>query len=301
MRLPCSDILTTAAAASFQKCFLLFVFYFAYAFFLNGTVFALMLSAVLNTALIFAFIARCILARRTTPLIMITNNIIPLGFLLGVCSEANKCSFSKHSLPQFHHLIAERASQPVHRQCTVNNNTQPPDVCSSPVSDCNTHPALSPAAPRDHFTADVYLGGSCRTSQAWRNEIAIPLIEKHGLTYYNPAVREMNEERMVLERLTAAELGPEHHKVLEKLVLEWKRALDQSRVLLFVITKDTRSLTTMILASYYIGVGKSVVLCVQQLNVEDCQIDGEKVGFEYVGLSCGLLIRIAESKFSCPN
>lgn len=88
----------------------------------------------------------------------------------------------------------------------------------------------------------------------------------------------MSEERTVLNRLgNDAELNPDHYKVLEKLVLNWKRSLDQSSVLLFVITNDTRSLTTMILASYYIGLGRNVVLCVQQLPAEDCQICGEKV------------------------
>lgn len=94
-------------------------------------------------------------------------------------------------------------------------------------------------------------------------------------------MREINEEQIVLNRLgndtQNVELNPDHYKVLEKLILNWKSSLDQSSVLLFVITNDTRSLTTMILASYYIGLGKNVVLFVQQLPAEDCQICGEKV------------------------
>lgn len=136
------------------------------------------------------------------------------------------------------------------------------------------------------------MGGSCDTECRWKEEIAVPLIEKHGLTYYNPAVREVNEEKRVLDRLAGKdshnlELNPDHYKVLEKLVLNWKRSLDQSTVLLFVITNDTRSLTTMILASYYIGLGKNVVLCAQQLP-EDCQIFGEKVGNSLYSLNSSL-------------
>lgn len=42
--------------------------------------------------------------------------------------------------------------------------------------------------------------------------------------------------------------------------------LDASRVLLFVITNETRSLAPMTLAAHYIGLGYDVVLCVQMLT-----------------------------------
>lgn len=172
------------------------------------------------------------------------------------------------------------------RQCSVNNNSQP-DVCQTTNSECsNTDPTeTSQITSNTSSSYDIYLGGSCDTGCKWREEVAVPLIEKHGLTYYNPALREVSEERVALDRLTNdsrnSDLNPDHCKVLEKLVLNWKRNLDQSSVLLFVITNDTRSLTTMILASYYIGLGKDVVLCVQQLPTEDCQICGEKVGLMF--------------------
>ncbi|KAK9722528.1 hypothetical protein QE152_g19641 [Popillia japonica] len=60
-------------------------------------------------------------------------------------------------------------------------------------------------------------------------------------------------------------------------MLDWKRTMDNSKVLLFVITEDTRSLTTMILAAYYIGLGKDVVLCVQHLNEEESMVRNEKL------------------------
>lgn len=48
-------------------------------------------------------------------------------------------------------------------------------------------------------------------------------------------------------------------------------------MVLFVISNDTRSLTSMILAAHYIGSGKDVVLCVEQLNSENCVIANETV------------------------
>lgn len=54
--------------------------------------------------------------------------------------------------------------------------------------------------------------------------------------------------------------------------------LDASRVLLFVITNETRSLAPMTLAAHYIGLGYNVVLCVQMLP-EYCIIGNDKVIF----------------------
>lgn len=53
--------------------------------------------------------------------------------------------------------------------------------------------------------------------------------------------------------------------------------LDASRVLLFTITNETRSLAPMTLAAHYIGLGYNVVLCVQMLP-EFCIIGHDKVG-----------------------
>lgn len=52
--------------------------------------------------------------------------------------------------------------------------------------------------------------------------------------------------------------------------------LDSSRVLLFIITNETRSLAPMTLAAHYIGLGYNVVLCVQMLP-EFCIIGNDTV------------------------
>lgn len=54
--------------------------------------------------------------------------------------------------------------------------------------------------------------------------------------------------------------------------------LDSSRVLLFVITNETRSLAPMTLAAHCIGLGYNTVLCVQMLS-EGCTIGNDKVSF----------------------
>ncbi|XP_017776253.1 PREDICTED: uncharacterized protein LOC108562433 isoform X2 [Nicrophorus vespilloides] len=110
----------------------------------------------------------------------------------------------------------------------------------------------------NQWLAQVYLGGSCETRNGWRESV-IPLLKKHGVTYYNPAIREFDG----ISNLN------------ESAVLHRKKNMDKSKVLLFNITEDTRSLTTMILAAHYIGLDRNVVLCVQQLPIDGLEIKGE--------------------------
>lgn len=44
--------------------------------------------------------------------------------------------------------------------------------------------------PLKNYSYDVYLGGSLSSKSNWRSDVAIPLLKKHGLSYYNPAIRE---------------------------------------------------------------------------------------------------------------
>merc|ERR1719515_690310 len=87
---------------------------------------------------------------------------------------------------------------------------------------------------------DVYLGGSL--GSAWREQIAIPMLKKSGLTFFNPAVCSST-------RLIPIEAS----------------AMDNSRILLFVIQSNTRSVSAMSQAAYLIGSGCNVVLCVQHV------------------------------------
>ncbi|XP_068219463.1 uncharacterized protein raw isoform X2 [Palaemon carinicauda] len=101
---------------------------------------------------------------------------------------------------------------------------------------------------------DVYLGGSIGNRVTWREDIAIPMLLKHGLSYFNPAASACSGRLLPMEAVL----------------------MDHSRVLLFVITNNTRGISAMALASHYIGLGCNVVLCVQTLT-EDSVVNGEQL------------------------
>ena len=100
---------------------------------------------------------------------------------------------------------------------------------------------------------DVYLGGTLGGGAgpgAWREQVAIPMLKKSGLTHYNPAC------------CSSARLIPIEAS-----------AMDNSRVLLFVIQSSSRCVSAMCQAAYLIGSGCNVVLCVQHIGpdtVLDC-------------------------------
>lgn len=176
------------------------------------------------------------------------------------------------------------ATQPLlNRQCSTNNNSN----CDT----SNNHTSK--------WVNHVYLGGSCSTQLTWREQIAIPLLKKHGLTYYNPAIREtsclnnlINESNLSSLTNGSTYLNNDGNEegnneiIAENCILQWKKCIDKSKVLLFVITNDTRSLTSMILAAHYIGLDKgNVILCIQQLPTDDCQLGNEKVRNCFVFIS----------------
>ncbi|KAK7094467.1 uncharacterized protein [Littorina saxatilis] len=100
---------------------------------------------------------------------------------------------------------------------------------------------------------DIYLGGSCGET-SWRDEIALPLIKRQGLSYHNPHDTEWYSRLIPMQ-------------VAER---------EKCRLLLYVITSNSRSLAAMIEAAYYIGLGCRLVLCLQMLT-PDSIIAGEKL------------------------
>uniref|UniRef100_A0A0A9Z8Y7 Caltractin n=1 Tax=Lygus hesperus TaxID=30085 RepID=A0A0A9Z8Y7_LYGHE len=91
---------------------------------------------------------------------------------------------------------------------------------------------------------DIYVGGSCYDVE-WKRDIAVPMLKKSGLKY------QLNDCRKVqCSRACSKEL----------------QVMDKSKVLVFIITGNTRGLESMALASYYIGKGKQVVLCIQEVT-----------------------------------
>lgn len=150
---------------------------------------------------------------------------------------------------------------------------------------------------------DVYLGGSCVLRTKWRHEYAIPYLVSKGATFHLPALHESlqqsqtNSEKTLAQNSSSREKSPtksslnltESVKVATINIAEPNSILssvrpnlfnptllDSSRVLLFVITNETRSLAPMTLAAYCIGLMYNVVLAVQMLP-ENCIINNEKV------------------------
>ncbi|RXG70758.1 hypothetical protein Avbf_00557 [Armadillidium vulgare] len=110
--------------------------------------------------------------------------------------------------------------------------------------------------PNGQGVRDVYLGGSQGPRILWRENIAIPLLRKHGLSYYVPSM--------------STTTGGGRFFPMEA------ASLDNSRVLLFVITNSTRGVAQMTLASYYCSLGLDIVLCVQMMT-EGTVINGEEI------------------------
>jgi len=95
-------------------------------------------------------------------------------------------------------------------------------------------------------TLDVFLGGSSNPT-TWRRDIAIPRLEKAGISYYNPQVDEWHSGLVEIENQAKA----------------------KAKVLLFVIDNVTRAIASIAEAAYYIGHGRNVVLVIQYFKETD--------------------------------
>lgn len=89
---------------------------------------------------------------------------------------------------------------------------------------------------------DVFLNGSCG-STTWRSDISVPILKQQGVSYFNPQVSNWDRRLLPIER----------------------EAKERCSVLLYVITGETLAVASMVEAAYYIGRGRSVVLCVLDL------------------------------------
>ncbi|XP_077986085.1 uncharacterized protein LOC144440573 [Glandiceps talaboti] len=100
---------------------------------------------------------------------------------------------------------------------------------------------------------DIFLGGSCSTS-TWREDIAIPLFRKQGITYYNPRKAQWSIRFIPLEH----------------------EAKELCTCLLYVITSTSRGVGSMVEVAHYIGQGRNVVLCIQEVH-DSTVVKGEKL------------------------
>lgn len=155
---------------------------------------------------------------------------------------------------------------------------------------------------------DIYLGGSCALRTNWRNE-AIAMLNEHDISYHLPQLHESLLQNGDADgQLSTSPNEPSSSKPLEQsssndsgigtgqsrnnyrtangtVICPTGRRmlnlslLEASRVLLFVISNETRSLAPMTLAAHCLGLGYNVVLCVQMLSTDSCTIGDDKVGF----------------------
>lgn len=135
---------------------------------------------------------------------------------------------------------------------------------------------------------DLYLGGSCMLRTTWRKDFVIPMLNQMGISYHLPMLhesifggesnhQELKDKVKVNGETELAYCGEVcSSKDLPLPSMFNSAILDASRVLLFVITNETRSLAPMTLAAHYIGLGYNVVLCVQMLP-EFCVLGNDRV------------------------
>ncbi|XP_071802208.1 uncharacterized protein [Asterias amurensis] len=109
-----------------------------------------------------------------------------------------------------------------------------------------------PSTPKEivEIKTEVFLGGTCLHT-SWREDIAIPILQQHNLTYFNPLVSDWNMGNIPLEA----------------------KAKETSLYLLFVISATSRGIASMIEVAHYIGQGRKVVLCIENMVHGVCVYD----------------------------
>ncbi|CAH8451730.1 unnamed protein product [Schistosoma turkestanicum] len=102
---------------------------------------------------------------------------------------------------------------------------------------------------------DFFLGGACNPT-TWRKEVAIPILDRLGLTYYNPQVDDWSPDLMELER----------------------KAKSMSDILLFVFENwRTRGLVSLLEVTYLASQKKPLVLCISKLDSTDSSAVSENI------------------------
>lgn len=96
----------------------------------------------------------------------------------------------------------------------------------------------------------IFLGGSCNPT-TWRQNLAIPFLDTHGISYYNPQVENWSPEIIEIER----------------------RAKQNAQILLFVIDKQTRSTVSLVESAFMAGENKNLVLVVNPYEDRGCPIE----------------------------
>eukprot|EP00472_Partenskyella_glossopodia_P005521 CAMPEP_0197524062 /NCGR_PEP_ID=MMETSP1318-20131121/8821_1 /TAXON_ID=552666 /ORGANISM="Partenskyella glossopodia, Strain RCC365" /LENGTH=320 /DNA_ID=CAMNT_0043076919 /DNA_START=30 /DNA_END=993 /DNA_ORIENTATION=+ len=115
------------------------------------------------------------------------------------------------------------------------------------------HEDMFESMQRSLSIVDVFLGGACNPT-TWRKDIAMPFFNDKKITYYNPQVEVWDPKLIVLEGIVKA----------------------CSRILLFVLSGQTRAISSMVEVTEYIQHGRDVVLVIQDM-IKGVEIHGETV------------------------
>ncbi|XP_068628745.1 uncharacterized protein raw isoform X2 [Battus philenor] len=109
---------------------------------------------------------------------------------------------------------------------------------------------------------EVFLGGSCNPT-TWRSDIAIPMLKKMGITYFNPQVDDWSTELMEVEH----------------------RAKTAARALLFVLDSETRAVAACVEAAHLAAAPRDLLLVLRPYSRN--QLIGQEIisDQEYVELS----------------
>ncbi|KAJ8734728.1 hypothetical protein PYW08_013978 [Mythimna loreyi] len=109
---------------------------------------------------------------------------------------------------------------------------------------------------------EVFLGGSCNPT-TWRSDIAIPMLKKMGITYFNPQVEDWSTELMEVEH----------------------RAKAAARALLFVLDSETRAVAASVEAAHLAAAPRDLLLVLRPYTRHQ-NIGHETISdHEYVELS----------------
>ncbi|XP_062545068.1 uncharacterized protein LOC134211811 isoform X2 [Armigeres subalbatus] len=114
---------------------------------------------------------------------------------------------------------------------------------------------------------DLYLGGSCWMLTNWRQNYAVPYLKSKNITFYTSTLHEGPESSVHFNETGEINIMRNDELIFDPAII------DASRILLFVITNQTRSLGAMTMAAHYMGLGYNIVLSVEMLP-NDCRING---------------------------
>lgn len=117
---------------------------------------------------------------------------------------------------------------------------------------------------------DLYIGGSCSKLTKWQQTIVEPYLKSQNITFYSSTLSEGLDKSQQNDSTKNNDAHADDELMFNP------SELDASRILLFVITNETRSLSAMTMSAHYIGMGYNIVMCVQMIN-NSCSIRGSQL------------------------